>query len=142
MEQSIRLNLEQNEIWRVEKFVESIADRYNIFNSYYGNILVSLVESTSAVREKNKWVATLQFLPDNRGLKFSIYGDFGDISENKNLLFLLNKLADECEYDNQSIHLTFSINSINRQLSSERRKVFSHYIQGAGPVKREKNQHG
>ncbi len=142
MEQNIRLNQEQNELWRVEGFVEAIADRYNIFNSYYGNILISLLESISASGKENEGVVNLQFLPDNNGLKFIVNGDFQDINTHENLLFLLNKLADDCDYDNRSIHLTFSINSINRQLSTERRKVFGHYLQGTTSMKREKNQHG
>ncbi|MCF8218575.1 MAG: hypothetical protein K9I29_00025 [Bacteroidales bacterium] len=128
MERNITLRNVQKENWRIEQFVENIADEYNIFNSYYSNILVSLVETLS--QSKHEDSASVSFKSSHKGLVFKIEGCFEHIDDNSDLIYLISLLGDDYFVEKDYIELIFSINSINSELSAIRKKAFQNYLQG------------
>ncbi len=138
MESNITLSNVQKEMWRIEKFVEEIADEYNIFNSYYSNILVSLVEIVQSAEEEG--VKRVSFLPERKGLVFTIEADFKNMEKDSNVIFLINKLADIVEVKENLIKITFSIHSMNKELSARRRDAFHEYLSGINVSEKENNE--
>ena len=128
-------------LYIVEKFVENICDSYNIFNSYYGNILVSVTEAIKNaiihgnINNSNKNVA-ISFEANDKGLTFIIEDegngfDFNNIPDPLSIenttqtgrgLFLVNSLADEVQFKNQGrvIEISFKISSINYEIAIDR----------------------
>ncbi|MFO8054012.1 MAG: hypothetical protein R6U19_02480 [Bacteroidales bacterium] len=140
MESSIRLKDSQKETWRIEQFAEEIADQYNIFNSYYGNILVSLVECADIKQPSSKDIQ-LDFRSERNGLIFTFRGDYSHLRPEDDLIFLISKLSDHYSFDNESITIAFSINSINKELSTKRKDIFTAYLQGVAKEQKE-NKNG
>ncbi|MCF8331497.1 MAG: hypothetical protein K9H84_03510 [Bacteroidales bacterium] len=128
MESTITLKAAEEEIWRIEQFVEKTANEYNIFNSYYSNILVSIIEAVQHVKKGSD--VTISFWSEKKGLFFTIKGQFEDINPESDFVYLIEKLSDEYKADNDFLCLVFSINSINKKLSSIRRDAFDRFIKG------------
>ena len=139
----IKFKSKLENIHLVEQFVEEICDVYNINNSYFGNILLSLIEAVkNAIIHGNKSDAsknvTLCFESIPKGLLFEVIDegngfDFMQIpdptdlnvifDENKgNGIYLIKSLADEIVFldKGKKTQMTFHIASINKQISSER----------------------
>ena len=145
----VDFNSSLENLYIVEKFVENICDTYNIFNSYYGNILVSVTEAVKNAiihgnkNNKNKKV-TLSFEANEKGLTF-IVEDEGNGFNFKNLpnplkdenpencgkgLFLVKTLADEVTFNNEgrSVEISFKITSINYEIAIDRiSKLLTYY---------------
>lgn len=138
MESNITLSNVQKEMWRIEKFVEEVADEFNIFNSYYSNILVSLVEVAQAAG--NEGNTSLSFRPERKGLVFSVEADFLGLEQDSNVLFLIRKLSDNVMVKQNFIELTFSIHSMNKELSARRRDAFHEYLSGINVSQEENNE--
>ena len=128
MENNITLNNVQEESWRIEQFVEEIADKYNIFSSYYSNILVSLVETLNKSRHED--YVNISFQSGRNGLMFNIHGLFDKEEDYKNLSYLISLLCDDYKIESDYIQLVFSINSINSELSAYRKNAFHKYLKG------------
>ncbi|MGM0612479.1 MAG: hypothetical protein ACQESM_03095 [Bacteroidota bacterium] len=128
MESSVNLKNVQKESWRIEQFVEKIADEYNIFNSYYSNILVSLVETLSQSQHKES--VNVSFKSSHKGLIFNIEGLFDHVGNNSDLSYMISLLCDDYSLKPDNIELIFSINSINSELSALRKNAFQQYLQG------------
>ena len=128
MESSVTLKSLQKENWRIEQFVEKIADEYNIFNSYYSNILVSLIETLN--QSKHEESVNVSFSSGRNGLIFSIDGVYDHIDDNSDLSYLISLLCDDYSVKQDNIELTFSINSINSELSALRKNAFHKYLKG------------
>lgn len=128
MESTITLKAGEKSIWQIEQFAEQIANEYNIFNSYYSNILVSLIEAVQ--KSKEGTTVKILFWSEKKGLIFTLEGDFEEINPNSDFTFLISRLADEYKKDKDSLQLVFSINSINKELSSRRRDAFDKYLKG------------
>lgn len=137
MERNITLSNVQQEIWRIEQFVEQIADEFNIFNSYYSNILVSLVECAQAseIEEDTR----IYFRSEKRGLIFRIEGNFNHVSDDRDVGFLISKLSDQFTFEDTNIELVFSIHSINKELSAKRKSAFMDYLKGVSVEEKENN---
>lgn len=129
MESKITLDRGQEETWQIEQFVEQIADQYNIFNSYYSNVLVSLVESVHNVGHNE--AVNITFWSEKAGLCFFIDGDFSNFNRDDDFTFLISKLSDHYKTSNKGLTLMFSINSINKELSAHRKDAFTEYLKGA-----------
>lgn len=145
----VDFNSSLENLYIVEKFVENICDTYNIFNSYYGNILVSVTEAVKNAiihgnkNNKNKKVI-LSFEANEKGLSFTIE-DEGDGYNINNIpnplqdenpencgkgLFLVKTLADEVTFKNNgsSIEISFKITSINYEIAIDRiSKLLTYY---------------
>ena len=129
-------------IHNLEKFVEDICDEYNINNTYFGNILVTLTEAyenafyhgNKSNPEKN---IVISFSSKPKGLMFEVSDegngfdynsipDATDVEGNPDRkgtgIFLIKTLADEVHYKNQgrTIQIVFYISSINQQLAIDR----------------------
>lgn len=132
MESKITLKNQEKQFWKIERFVEEIADEYNIFNSYYSNILISLVEIADRQEE-----ITIHFGSGKKGLIFTVIVENKDNINDQDLEFLLSKITDEFHVTANQIEIVFSINSINKELSSNRQKKFREYVRGVGVKKNE-----
>ncbi len=137
---------------KIEQFVEEISDFYNINNTYFGNILISLLEAVeNAIIHGNKEdiskKVTVYFDATPNGLSFIVKDegagfDLASIpspveSEEKEGekirkgIYLIRSLADEVHYkENGSVlEMQFYISSITYQLSMERNKALKSYFQ-------------
>lgn len=125
MERNITLRKEKKQYWKIEQFVEEIADEYHIFNSYYGNILISLIEIAEADKSSE---LDIGFISKKKGLIFTVNGNFKEIREDSDLVLLLSTVTDEYKKEDDKIEIVFSVNSINKELSSGRQEKFKDYI--------------
>ncbi|MCF8297510.1 MAG: ATP-binding protein [Saprospiraceae bacterium] len=134
----------------VEKFVEEICDDYNIYNSYFGNIIIALTEATTnAIFHGNKGdnfkTVIITFESKKIGLTFMVE-DQGEGFDYKNIpdptditienseklgkgIFLIKSLADEVNfYENgKVIEIIFKIASINNETTIERINMLKAY---------------
>ena len=151
MNKTEKLVLKSDKLYinKVERFVEQICDEHNIYNNYYANILLSVIEAyTNAVEHGNKYdenkSVKIEFSSESNGLAFSIEDEgsgfeIENIPDPTNLenegvegrgLFMINSLADQVELeDNGSkIKLQFLISSINQEMASKRSELFHNYV--------------
>ncbi|MDT8308842.1 MAG: ATP-binding protein [Bacteroidales bacterium] len=148
---SIAFNANLANIHIVEKFIEEICDTYNIFNNFFGNILIAVSEAVeNAIIHGNnndpETTVTVSFQNKPAGLYFTV-SDEGKGFDTNNLpdptdtnnsgsegrgLFLIKSLADEVSFDNNgsTVHLLFKIASINHELMIKRKKEISNYFSG------------
>jgi serine/threonine-protein kinase RsbW len=130
-------------IHQVEKFVEDICDEFNINNTYFGNILVTLTEAVeNAIRHGNannpakKIQITFESKPE--GLSFIVKDegngfDINQIPDPTDLntdpeesrgrgIFLIKSLADEVKFleKGNMVEIIFKISSINNEMAVER----------------------
>ena len=144
------INSDITEIHEVERFVEDICDYYNINNSYFGNIIVSITEAVeNAIVHGNKQDSSkkiaVSFEANKKGIAFTVSDegvgfnfelipdptDFINNPEKKGTgVFLMKILADEVSFLNNGskIRLQFNITSINPELFSERQKHIDEYF--------------
>ncbi|RUA29369.1 MAG: ATP-binding protein [Bacteroidetes bacterium] len=156
--ENIVLKSDQLYINEVEQFVEQICDEHNIYNSYYANILTSVIEAyTNAVEHGNKFdpnkFVRITFNQEQQGLSFQIQdqGDGFDINKipdptdlsNEGIegrgIFMIKALSDQVDFEDngRSIKLSFRISSINREVATKRADLFHHFINQS--VKKEQN---
>ena len=134
---------------KVERFVEQICDEFNIYNNYYANILMSVIEAyTNAVKHGNKYdenkSVKIEFSSESNGLAFTIEDEgngyeIDSIEDPTNLdnegvegrgLFLIKSLSDQVEIENNGskLKLQFLISSINREMANKRNELFHKYV--------------
>jgi len=146
-----RLELVSDKLYinKVEAFVEQICDAYNIYNDYYGNILMSVIEAyTNAVQHGNKFEkdkkVTIRFESQATGLAFYVEDqgegfnietvpDPTDVNTNGKEgkgIFTIRALADNVEFINNgnTVKMTYLISSINREMSEKRADLYHSYI--------------
>jgi hypothetical protein len=133
---------------RLEQFVESICDEFNVYNDYYGNIQLSIVstyEKLSDVTHPSDKVG-LEFFNDGKGLNFVFYTsntkffreaqlvlqekDLILSDENYNWLFILDQLSDELTIDDASLQILYDVRSINAELANSRIGLLKAYFRG------------
>lgn len=136
-------------IHEVEGFVEDICDEFNIFNSYFGNILLCVTEAFQNARvhgnkndETKRIKITFESLPlglyfriedEGEGFNFEPYLDqdfFPEENSSGNGLFLIKSLSDELHFYNNGkcIEIVFYISSINLDKLIERVKHLDGYF--------------
>lgn len=161
MNKSEKITLKSDKLYinEVERFVETICDEQNIYNNYYANILMSVIEAyTNAVEHGNRYDenknVTILFSVESNGLTFSIQDEGNgfdlkavpDPTDIKNEgmegrgLFMINALSDKVEFENNGsiLKLEFHIASINREAANKRTQLFHQYINQG--VKKEQEQ--
>lgn len=139
-------------LYKVEQFVEELSDFYNINNTYFGNILISLTEAVkNAIVHGNKEdiskMVTIVFEVRPTGMFFHVSDEGEGFDTNivpdpteekeeegkklKTGLFLIKSLSDNLIFKNNGsvIEIEFYISSINYQLSVERSKALKSYFQ-------------
>lgn len=151
---------ELSSIHEVEQFIEEICDQYNIYTTYYGNILVAVTEAVqNAMQHGNAWnkskKVTIDFSSSESGLMFQISdeGSGFDIynipdptdfqTENiqkGNGLYLIKSLSDEMSFENNgsTVKLLFDIASINQDVYQDRMKHFRSYAKAGEKIREEK----
>ena len=137
---------------KVEQFIEELSDFYNVNNTYFGNILISLTEAVkNAIIHGNKEdmskKVTIVFEARPTGMFFQV-SDEGDgfdtvgtpdpteIAEEegkkiKTGLYLIKSLSDNVAFKNKGsvVEIDFNVSSINYQLSVDRRNALKTYFQ-------------
>ncbi|HAQ65062.1 MAG TPA: ATP-binding protein [Bacteroidales bacterium] len=135
----------------LESFVDEVCEYYNIGNTYFGHILLSLTEAfQNAVVHGNQndssKKVTISLHQTRRGLKFSVSDEGAgfepdaipdptnpeseeDTSEGRGL-FTIVSLADEVSYSNNGriIHISFYVSSMNLELSEKRASALVNYF--------------
>jgi serine/threonine-protein kinase RsbW len=145
----LRIPSVNERLTEVEQFVEEICDVYYITNTYYGNILLAIVEAVKNAmvhgngNNPEKFVE-IQFNSVPNGLCFTVSdeGKGFDHSAIPNPLevesledagrgiFLIRTLADTVFYNEKGnkVEITFLISSINHDTTLNRISLLSHYF--------------
>ncbi len=139
----IKIKSSLAELYKIEEFVETISDIYNINSNYYSTILISLDEAVrNAIEHGNTFdpnkVVRISFSTENGDMVFTIKdeGNGFDINSIKDPtsigydvnhdigkgLFLMNRLSDGLKTNEKGneISLHFKVSSINRELAIKR----------------------
>lgn len=139
----IQIDSSLTELYRVEEFVETISDVYNINNNYYSTILMSLDEAVrNAVEHGNNFDAnkkvSISFTTNKGELIFSVKDegngfkltDMPDPTNPENDssqdsgkgLFLMKQLSDRVSINDagNKVSLHFKVSSINKDLAVQR----------------------
>jgi serine/threonine-protein kinase RsbW len=133
----------------VNHFIEEICDHYNIFNSYFSNILTAVTEAVvNAIEHGNRndpyKHVEISFSTRNDGLCFTVSdqgvgfnpeslpdptdpGNDGSVGRG---LFVMKSLADELVYSNggSTVELFFSISGIDQELAVSRKEQVKNYL--------------
>ena len=148
----IQINSSLTQLYKVEEFVETISDVYNINNNYYSTILISLDEAVrNAIEHGNNFESdkkvTISFSTNKGDLIFSVQDEGNGFSlseipdptnpefdESQDIgkgLFLMKQLSDELKSseDGNKISLHFKVSSINRELAVQRSSALKSFFQ-------------
>jgi serine/threonine-protein kinase RsbW len=147
----IRILSNSESLTKVETFVDEICEDYYITNSYYGNILMAILEAVkNAIIHGNKKnpekQVRLSFKSVPNGLCFTIK-DQGDGFDFRNVpspievgdgltenigkgIFLIRSLADQVSYNSKGnvIEIIFFISSINQETTLNRISQIHRYF--------------
>jgi serine/threonine-protein kinase RsbW len=149
----ISIHSTKEKIYKVERFIEEVCDRYNITNNYFGNISIAVMEAVENAmvhgnrNEKEKIISLdfesrpgeLVFCIEDEGDGFDpqVVNDPTDVSEEIDEqvgrgLFMIRKLADEVHFneDGNQIEMIFKIKGISEELDKERKERFRGYKDG------------
>ncbi len=147
---SLKVKSVISEVHKLEKFVEELCDEYNINNSYFGNILLSLTEAfENAIFHGNgsdaSKIVSISFESRPKGLLFQVQDegkgfdyqnvpDATDVEGNPDKkgsgLFMIRALADEVNFIDKGrcIQILFYISSINQQIAIDRIQSLQDFI--------------
>ncbi len=150
LNKEITISSSFTELYKVEAFVETISDAFNINNNYYSTILISLDEAVrNAIEHGNKNDSNkevtisvhnrkgeLIFSVQDEGEGFQMplihnANDILDAYEHGKGLFLMKSLSDNFslnEIGNQ-VSLHFKVSSINNELAVQRVSALQTYFQ-------------
>lgn len=151
LHRSLVLSSELSNLSLVEAFVDEICDRYQIFNEYYGHIMLCLTESVknAMVHGNNldtRRKVTIKFESKDGALVFevrdkgkgfdpSIVPDptLDEKGDEGRGLFLIRSLSDEVEWGEEGkvIRFRFMTGSINHDLSIRRIGSLKSYYKEA-----------
>lgn len=154
----IKLASDLAELPKLEGFIELICDQYNVYSSYFGNILMSVTEAfENAVSHGNKNMSNkeviVEFENTPKGLLFSVSdeGEGFDLDKIENPLdaeteeksqkgrgiFLINALSDKVDFEQNgtTVKMLFTISNINKELSDKRVKALKSYLNSSVSIK-------
>jgi serine/threonine-protein kinase RsbW len=147
----IRISSSSENLAKVENFVDEICEAYYITNSYYGNILMAILEAVkNAILHGNKKnpekLVKLSFKSVPNGLCFTIK-DQGEGFDFRNVpnpvevddslvehvgkgIFLIRSLADQVSYNSKGnvVEIIFFISSINQETTLNRISQIHRYF--------------
>lgn len=145
--QKLVIQKKQNELKKVENFVEKISDQHNINHTYYSNILITLLElSKVAISDLNKTDnnENIVITFNNKEGKFifilegisNMYfhkrkKEKQDFNEKlyENCLKIIKSLSDKLYFDDNGnrICVEFHVDKVNEFLSKMRKKELAKY---------------
>lgn len=150
-ERKLYVAIDKDGIHKIEGFIEEICDDFNIFNSYFGNILMAVVEACEnsfiLIDKTESNELLINFWSEKNKLVFNIQGkkeayvkkiDFDKLDIEGNAInddtksgLIIKMLSDEVEIDdkNNAVRLTFYISSINYDTSLRREKSIKEYFE-------------
>ncbi len=146
--QKLSLICDGVEVNKIESFVDSVCEEYNVYNNYFGNMVISLVSIHDECRRRKGDEAKmdLEFFSDSKGLNFRVdphNEKMIDEAENAlkdenillsdnnfNWLFLIKKLCDELYIERSNFILEYDVASINRDLAASRVSSLRAYFKG------------
>lgn len=135
----------------LESFIEEVCEYYNIGNTYFGHILLSLTEAfhNAVIHGNNNDPlknVIIELCNTRRGLLFSVIDEgagfnpegIPDPTNPDNVgdnimgrgLFTIRSLADEVQFgkNGKVIYISFFVSSMNLELSEMRAKELSNYL--------------
>lgn len=147
----IQINSSLTELYKVEEFVETISDIFNINSNYYSTILISLDEAVrNAIEHGNNFDQTkkvsLAFRTGKGELVFSVSDEGNGFSmesipdptdptteaglEVGKGLFLMKQLSDSLALNDSgnTISLHFKVSSINKELAVQRTSALKAFF--------------
>lgn len=152
-EMHLRVRARRSEVHKVEAMVERVCDNYNIFHSYFGNILFSVTEAfefaVQQKRDKNQYVDIFfESRPVGLVFKVGLGNRFLEIAamfqaeldqqlesqeltkEERNTI-MIRMLSDEINFDarQELMEMIFYISSINQHLTRERIRILDEYFE-------------
>ncbi|MDD4848769.1 MAG: ATP-binding protein [Bacteroidales bacterium] len=139
-----------------DPFLDRICDVYNINNSYYSTLKVSLTEAIKNAVEHGNHKNTFKYVQvdleqSNGGLTFTVT-DEGDGFDWENIhlepdhtatgLYLIRALSDEMMWNNEgrSIKITFYVSSINYDHAVLRQNILQNYFKEIHPTATHANE--
>ena len=150
-ERVLNVTVDEKGIHKIEEFIEEICDDFNIFNSYFGNIMMSVIETAEnafiSLNKAEDAKLKLKFWSEKNKLNFSIIAgkevyvkeEIAEVSENKdfdventtNTSMIIKMLTDDLEIDKKTkvVNLVFYISSINHNTSIHREKSLTEYFE-------------
>lgn len=143
----IKIESSLEEMFRVEQFVEEISDEYLLYNNYFGNIMMAVLEAVknaivhgnTANRQKHVMIGAestkdglwVRVCDEGDGFDFSKYAHpenyENDLDSGKNGMIIIHRLADEVRFKNHGriIDMLFRINGIDESII-QRRAALMH----------------
>jgi len=160
----ITINSSKSQLYKVERFIEEICDRFNLSNSYFGNISIALMEAVdNAIKHGNndndQKLVEIDFESKPGELVFNVKDEGGgfdekviqdptevidDIeAEGGRGIFVIRALTDAVNYYNQgsSIELIFRIKGIGIDMDRDRKEILRGYKEGTEKTTKEKKKH-
>jgi len=160
----ITINSSKSQLYKVERFIEEICDRFNLSNSYFGNISIALMEAVdNAIKhgnsgdERREVVVDFESKPGELVFRVKDEGGGFDESEIKDPteakteedayrgrgLFMIKALTDEVNFYDQgsSIELIFRIKGIAMDLDRDRKEMLKGYSEGIEKTTTAKKKH-
>lgn len=142
---SIFYTSSQNSLNEIEYFVDEICEEYNLSNSLYGNILISITESIK-ILEKYSKQGRISFHGNKSSLKFT-FDSFKQIegaesifdykegntdlsSDPDKSIFMVNALSDDLIIDreNEQIICVFKNKGKEAEISKHRKDFLKKYL--------------
>jgi len=147
----IQIGSSLTELYKIEAFVETISDVYNINSNYYSTILLSLDEAVrNAIEHGNGFDSTkkvsvsfesakgeLVFNVQDQGSGFNL-SNIPDLTNPENELsdtigkglFLMKQLSDDLTINDSGnkVSLHFKISSINKELATQRTSALKAFF--------------
>jgi serine/threonine-protein kinase RsbW len=150
LNKEIKINSSFTELYKVEAFVETISDAFNINNNYYSTILISLDEAVrnaiehgnkndsnkevkvSVENSKGELIFSVQ--DEGEGFQMPLTNDATDILDtykDGKGLFLMKSLSDNLSLNEvgNKVSLHFKVSSINNELAMQRVSALNAYFQ-------------
>lgn len=137
----------QNNIWRVEQFVEEICDENYISPNYFGTIMLAMEEAVKNAivhgnNQDHRKNVTITFQRKRNGLMFLIEDEGNGFDHRKipspidtedalgNGIFLMRSLADEVRFNDKGnqVELVFSTSGINPETTLNRISQLKKYF--------------
>ena len=160
LKRHLRLAPDQEELNKLEAFVENVCDDYHIYDAYFGNIMAAntlLFELFIDIIDKKDFHIDIYFQSTPSGLFFTVKLDqyFLDLAgmydRVKNLepddpeaytgqghrLMMLRLLSDDVKFDgeDESIELVFHVTGVNDALTIQRVEMLYRYYEMLEKVK-------